>query len=409
MPVGFRSWYHSFLLSSLVVIATLLFLCWSSIQVTAQDLPSGGDSLAMEELVATSGRQDFISNARSLLRRRIERYERGEGRALLDFMVRRSGATGWLAPEEELLAHLLLTDTARLLDPLWLEPPLQQRLFRSGPHGTISDDLYIRLLERLRRGREDILHRLASKKSEMEERFLELLVNGLATKGVRKTGEYNGMVKEFIRTYPSSPFAPLARRYLYLETEQATVGAGLFAGYASGGMLSSGEGGAGRLSGASFSGELYVSHALLSGTLFAGTLDLSDSFAVASDTWSNGSASLTGFSLDAGYEFRFGNLMLTPFIGGTLYELREPREVDPESRKALSTGGMFGYEGGVIIGQRIPFDIPPHIDLRLRLSLVAPRLGDFNEALRGTAFLATHSFGHVQRPYTTLPAAANGG
>ena len=367
------------------------------------------DSLRFERLISGYGRSDFPTSARALLRHYVERDQADQGVLLLDFMQRRKGTAGWLSPEEELLAHLLFSDVSRLLDTAWIRPRLARRALRPGSHGIIADDLYERLLGRLRRDPEEMLRRIERGAGENAERgFLHLLVNNLSVRGVRSVDDVNGMVEQFLKDHPESSYAPLARGYLFLRTDQELIGGGLFAGYASGGVVFAGSDIPGSVFGPSFSGELYVDRFVLSGSLFAGVLSLSDSFEVGRVFWRSGDAALTGGSLDAGYEFRFGNLMLTPFVGGTLYELREPNEEGNKSGKGMSTGGEPGFQTGVMLGWRIPFDVPPHIDLRLRLSLVQPGLSDFSSALDGSIFLATLSFGLIQRPYNTLPAAGYG-
>ncbi|MGE3800690.1 MAG: autotransporter outer membrane beta-barrel domain-containing protein [Candidatus Kapaibacterium sp.] len=360
-------------------------------------------------MIADYGRGDFLTNARAILLQSVERYQSDLGRELLNFMANRKGTSGWLSPEEELLTYVLLSEGQKLSDIEWVAPRLQRRAARPGPHGIINDNLYTKLLERLRRELTNVLRKVEDGlEEEVERRFVEVVVNNLSVKGVRKTEDVNSLVDQFVEEYPESPYVRTAQSYLYLRTDQELLGAGLFAGYASGGMILSEAEVAGKAFGPSFSGELYVDRFVLSGTLFAGILSVSDSFAVADRFWSSGDASLTGASLDAGYELRFGNLMLTPFLGGTLYELREPREGSLESLEGLSTGSRLGFQSGVMVGWRIPFDQPPHIDLRLRLSMIQPGLSSFHPAFDGSIFLATLSFGLIQRPYTTLPATSNG-
>lgn len=393
----------------------LLFALFTSLSVlpsttlSAQARESRADSVELEQLIADYGRGDFLTNARAILLQSVERYQSDLGRALLNFMANRKGTVGWLSPEEELLTYVLLSEGEKLSDVEWITPRLQRRAARPGSHGVINDNLYTKLLERVRRDPTNVLRKVQDGLEEVvEQRFVEVVVNNLSVKGVRKTEDVNSLVDQFVEEYPESSYARIAQSYLYLRTDQELIGAGFFAGYASGGMILSEAEVAGKAFGPSFSGELYVDRFVLSGTLFAGILSVNDSFAVADRFWSSGDASLTGASLDAGYELRFGNLMLTPFIGGTLYELREPREGNLESLEGLSTGGALGFQSGVMVGWRIPFDQPPHIDLRLRLSLIQPGLSSFHSAFSGSIFLTTLSFGLIQRPYTTLPATSNG-
>ena len=384
----------------LLIKSSLVFLL-SVPFAFSQDTGINHDSLRLERLVMERSHSDFSTSARALLLRRVKGYQFDQGVELLTFMERRKGTKGWITPDEEVLAQLLLMNTTFLLDTNRIAELLKARLSHYGGHGIIKDNLYNDLSQNLRGDPDEILRRVErGGKNEEERRFLEILVNGLAVRGVRKTENVNQRVAQFVQEYPNSPYGRIAEDYLQLNTVQATIGGGLFAGYTFGGAVT---GLSGTAFGPFFSGELYIDHVLLSVSLFAGVLTISDSFSVADRFWRSGDASLTGGSLDIGYEGRSNNVVLTPFVGLTLYELQEGQGVSLESDDLFTTGSSFGFQAGVMAGLRVPFDVPPHIDLKLRFALIQPGFTSYSEQLESPLFLTTLSFGLIQRPYTTRP------
>ena len=119
-----------------------LLLCALSQALLSQDREVNSDSLRLENLVMKSSGSDFNTSARALLLRTVRGYQNELGEELFRFMERRRGTKGWVTPDEEVLARLLLTNTAFLLDTNQIERVLGERLRYYGPHRIIQDDLY---------------------------------------------------------------------------------------------------------------------------------------------------------------------------------------------------------------------------------------------------------------------------
>ena len=183
----------------------LLFALFTSLSVlpsttlSAQARESRADSVELEQLIADYGRGDFLTNARAILLQSVERYQSDLGRALLNFMANRKGTVGWLSPEEELLTYVLLSEGEKLSDVEWITPRLQRRAARPGSHGVINDNLYTKLLERVRRDPTNVLRKVQDGLEEVvEQRFVEVVVNNLSVKGVRKTEDVNSLVDQLV-------------------------------------------------------------------------------------------------------------------------------------------------------------------------------------------------------------------
>lgn len=395
------------------VLSVSLFLVISSPAFAQRRGGGAEDSLQVERLIELYGPGDLISNARRALAARLRDADYRAVSSLLLFMPKREGGNGWLSPEEEVLVRTLTVDLSFLRNQDSLTSLLAARVQRSGGNGAYNDPIGNgisgkNLLETLRewlRGSTDALGETVAAKgaNEVENAFFFLLINAQQVSGVRKVAEANQRVDQFVAAYSSSPYVSIADRYLRLSRVSTPFGAGFFLGYTYGGMVGSGSGIPGRSDGPTIGGELYFHNWTATGELLLGRLALSDSFTVRGRTWQPGSAVLVGGTLGVGYEFRTGDGLITPFIGGAFFDLQEDvAEEDQQSEQ--STGMQTGITLGAITTYRIPFDHGPHLDLRLRVSAIFPGFGDYHSALKGNLLLVGASFGFVGRPYRVEPA-----
>ncbi len=360
----------------------------------------GADSLAFERMIADAdGARPFNENARRILARRLVSGDDVGGLALLGFMDRRlsTDPRPWLDPAERLYAHVILADRSLIADTSRLGPLLATAdIFGTGaPYG---DGLFRNERDILRRDVEKVAERFdAGGPTNEERRFFNLLLNHLIITGYRAQSALNGSADGFTAGYPTSRYNPLIASYIRKEYSEHDYGVAFSAGYTGGAF--GGELGDrfGKFHGAMLSGEIYATRLTFALTLQLCVAASRRDFAAGADFWSAGDASFVNFTLDGGYEFRMGRLALTPLAGLAVQSMRGAEEA-PET-EAPRTRSRYGYDLGLLVGYRIPFDLGPHIDLRMKLGRSAAALGDYDAGFTGAAYYAQFGFALVYRPY----------
>jgi hypothetical protein len=378
----------------------LILLMGSSSAQTAADSLRRADSLRYEKLIAGSyPDRSFASNARLMLSGKLKAEDAVGAHRLIEFMDHRLSFDGqWLTASERLLAETILADTILVADSDHIATLLagSQRL-KGDP--TIDDQLLQREHELLRGDAERITSRFDEHgRSQQERRFFNLLLNHLLVKGYRARAALNELVERFALEYASSWRAEVARSYFIRPYDEADFGAAFSVAYAAGRF----DGSLGRLFDAFYGpvlgGEFYLYGGTIAGSLTIGVATAPASFRAGNDIWSAGKSSFLNGSLGAGYELRLGRLAITPTIGLALQSARGPGE-ESEPDTLPRTGNRLGLDAAILIGYRIPFDIGPSIDLRIRLGRTSTTIGDYDPQFNGGLYSVQIGLALVQRPY----------
>lgn len=384
-------------------VLSVLLLLSALIPAVAAAQGAREDSIALERAVRLE-RSDlpFSGSARMLLLRRLRQGDGGGAALLLGFMARygSADASPWLSPAERLLAETIIADTLLIRNV-----PRTTSLLANAAQGprqspAFDDRLFERLRDLLRENSDAIALRLDEKGPSQAERvFFNLLVNQLATRGYRAQEEINRRVDAFVGSFPASPLAPLAEMYLKKSYGEADFGAAFMAGY-SVGVFDGGLRDRFRLYyGPTLSGELYFRRVTLAGMATFGIADAPQGFSAGGHQWKGGSASFIAMALEAGYEFRFGRLAVTPLAGLAGQSVRGDDSAGAGSATLPRTNMRIGYDVGAILGYRIPFDVGPHLDLRVQAGRMATALGDYDPGFSGGLWYLRLGFALVQRPY----------
>ena len=389
--------------SSLLLFAVLAVL---PPLIKGQDVSLPMDSLQLEQLVEAYGPGDFRSNARRAVLSLLRDNHVESASELVEFVEYRKGGEGWLVPAEELLVQTLIADIAFLRDTV-LFVSLLARYVQEPEGSAIFEDRLLPKLRQILQNNPDVpLRRIQASKAGLSElHFFQLLQNAQLVSGVRTVKDINSQIDRFLEDYPSSKYGLIANTYLRSHLAMASFGAGFFLGYTLGGMAGSESGVPGRVDGFTVRGALYQDHLTFSAELLIARLSLRDSFSVGNNLWKAGSAGLLGMMLDIGYEFPLGGALFTPFIGGTVYRLRQ--DSAESSSKARSTGLHVGPAFGCNLAYRVKFDTGPHLDFGLHLTAIFPGLSNYSSDLDGALILVGMSFGFVGRPYQVLRGTGN--
>lgn len=362
---------------------------------------SDQDSLRFEEEITAYGPGDFRTSARRALLGFLRGKTAAETSALLDFVGHRAGGERWLAPEEELVVRTLIADLSFLQDTAGLSVLLARSLSTPGSSPEFDDTFLSACLQFLRSDPGLPLRRLGGVGQQaVERRFLQLLINSRLVSGIRTVHQMNDQIDRFLEDTSSAPYARIADLYLRSHLEESSYGAGFFLGYGMGGATGSGSSIPGRVNGFAMRGAFYLHRVTLEAGLLAARMSLNDTFSVGGDRWDDGAAGLLGGILDAGYELQTGGALITPFLGASLFRLRQ--DSAGLSGQPITTGLRLGAALGMNLAYRVKFDTGPHLDLGLRFTTIFPGFTGYEERLDGAILLVSASFGFVGRPYTVV-------
>ncbi|MBS1912702.1 MAG: hypothetical protein JST22_12010 [Bacteroidetes bacterium] len=380
-------------------LATVAFLPVSFVaQMCAQESGAVPDSAAVARTIVTAyPGLPFLVAARRLLARDLERGDRVEARNVLSTIDRTDASA--LTASERLLAETMLADPALLRDTARLSALLEQAVPAFGEHPDYRDRLYPALREALRTRADAVAAVLDDRApSDAERAFFNLLINHLFVSGLRGREELNRRVENFAGQYPASPLVPLARRYIHRDYGEVPFGAAFSAGY-----------GVGRFSGdlgdrfayahgLLLAGELYIREVTVAASFLFGVAHATNPFTARGSAWPQGNAELTSIALDLGYEFRNGRLAVTPFAGLGVQNVSRA-VTDDTAPEPPHTGDAIGYDIGLMIGCRVPFDAGPHLDFRVRVGCTHTGLSSYDPSFSGSFWYITLGFALVQRPY----------
>ena len=385
----------------MVFVGLCTLLCLMPQSVQAQHFAWPEDSIRYEELVQSHGPGDFRTSARRSLLSSIRQNQPQRASGILLFMARRKNVDRWLTSQEYLLAETLIADTTFLRDTGRVVQLLKESFQHTGGEGGFDDNLLLNMRRILRDKPERTIRRLLQfGATQAELQFFQLIQNAQLVSGVRTVKEMNELVDRFREDFPESDYAMLAARYLRFDLARASFGSGFFLGYAFGGVVGSSSGIPGKSDGLSVRAALFKDRFTLSASLFAARLFVQDTLSAGTDRWGQGLAGMLGGMLDIGYEIQGGDAMITPFVGGTMYRLRQDGS-SPNDR-GVSTGLRLGIGFGTDLAYRLKFDTGPHLDLGLRLTAIIPGFSGYSTRLDGTLVLLGVSFGFVGRPYTVV-------
>ncbi len=90
---------------------------------------------------------------------------------------------------------------------------------------------------------------------------------------------------------------------------------------------------------------------------------------------------------------------MTPLAGLAGQSVRGDDSAGAGSATLPRTNMRIGYDVGAILGYRIPFDVGPHLDLRVQAGRMATALGDYDPGFSGGLWYLRLGFALVQRPY----------
>lgn len=373
----------------------LALLC---VQLHAQETGVRADSAATAQAITTAfPGLPFMASARRLLLRDLRSLNRAEARSVL-LLVDRTDASA-LTGCERLIAETMLGEPALLRDTARLEMMLAEAVPAAGNHPGFNDGMYPALRELLRSQAVAIAAAFDERgPSEAERMFFNLLINHLFVNGLRGREELNTRTDQFAAQYPASPLVPLAERHIHLDYGEVPFGAAFSAGYGVGSF--SGELGDrfAYAHGPMLAGELYIREVTVAASFIFGIAHASSPFTAHSVAWPQGNAELTNVAIDLGYEFRSGRLAVTPFAGLGVQNISISSN-DGTMADAPHTGDAIGYDIGVMLGARIPFDVGPHLDFRARLGCTHTALASYDPSFAGTLWYVTIGFALVQRPY----------
>lgn len=357
------------------------------------------DSAAYEQALQVEGPgQPLVNVARFRLQRIARAGNRGAMRELLAFMSRRDPT--WLSAGEQLFAETIIADSTLLRRTARLED-----LFRRASSGPLrqpgsQDEVVtaeVDFVRANRQGLQDIFD--LGTPPEAERYFYNLLVNYVSVRGYRAQEELNGLVDRFAARFSSSPLVPIAERYIRRSYAESPFGAGFHAGYGVG--LFSGSLGDRftRAHGVVLGGELYLHEATLALWMMFGVAHQPEPLELRGARWRAGNALLTNIALDGGYEFRFGRLALTPLVGLGIENLRASDSTGADLALLPHTNDGLGVDAALLVSWRVPFDVGPHLDFRLRVGSTIAALGNYDPALAGSFWYLQFGLALIQRPY----------
>lgn len=359
----------------------------------------GDDSLSMEKLIAAENPSlPFVASARYRLIRQLRSSDLGGVRSMLSFMSRR--APSWLTPAEQLIAETLLSDTSLLRNIPRLEGLLAGAAMQPAQSSIYEDGLYQRERDLLRDRAEGVQDRLIEHEPAPAERlFFNLLVNHLYARGYRAQERINARVRDFAAQFPGSPLGSIAERYISKEYGEVPVGVAFTAGYGMGVFSGEISRRYNYFHGPMIGGEAYIYDITVAAWLNFGVAKAPLPFMAGGREWGAGSSPLINGAFDVGYELRFGRLSVTPVAGLALQSLRGADTTGADIESLPRTRDRLGFDAGVIVGYRMPFDVGPHIDFRIKLGRTQSALSDFDSGLAGALWYAQLAFALVQRPY----------
>lgn len=382
-------------MSSLRIISLVLLVGLVTVDRSAR-AQDAADTAALERSIGGEG-GSFNAIARARLIRALRTDDAAAAEPLLRLMARRDPT--WLSAEERLCAGALLVDTALLRAPARLEAlfaAAEREEFRGNP--AYPDDA-LRTMRDLVRARAGGLFRTLQERgaAPVERQFFTLFVNRCYIRGYRAHEDLNGLVSRFSAEYPGSPEARLAERYIRSDYREEPIGGGFSAGYGVGRFTGKLDDRFSYVHGPAFSGELYLWSATASASFMFGAAHIGRSFRGGNGVWPAGNAQLACVNLELGYEFRWGRLAVTPMAGLAVTNLTAPS--DAAVAEAPRTGDRLGLGIGVIGGYRIPSDVGPHIDLRVRAGSAGGGLSGYDPGFAGSLWYVQIGFALVQRPY----------
>jgi hypothetical protein len=380
-------------------IVALILLAIIPCVATAQ---RASDSAAIDRAIRLE-RSDlpFAASARMLLLRRLRQGDARGGRSLLVFMGRRpDDAATWLTARERLLAETIIADTLLVRERERMTSLLATAAISAKQNLAYDDRLFESERDLLRESVDAVAARFDENDPTPAERtFYNLLINQLFTRGYRAQEKINDRVDAFAGAYPASPLVPIAREYLKKAYGETDFGAAFMAGYAFGGF----DGGLGRrfdlFYGPSLSGELYLYRITIAGVVTFGNAVAPQPFTAGGEQWLSGSQSFINLALDGGYELRFGRLAITPLLGLAGQAIRGADSAGSDPAALPRTNVRLGYDLGAIIGYRIPFDVGPHLDLRVQGGRAAVSFDGYDPSLSGSLWYIRLGFALIQRPY----------
>ncbi|HVZ41396.1 MAG TPA: hypothetical protein VHI13_19100 [Candidatus Kapabacteria bacterium] len=383
-------------LRSLTTLAFLLVFFVA--QMRAQGGGRVSDSAATaRRITAAFPGLPFLAAARRLLARDLQGSDRAGARDVLRTIDRTDASA--LTGSERLLAETMLADIALLRDTARLGALMEEAVPAYGEHPDYHDRLYPLLREALRTRAESVAAALDERApSDAERMFFNLLINHLFVSGLRGREELNGRVEKFAGQYPASQLVPLARRYIHRDYGEVPFGAAFSAGYGVGRFSGDLGGRFAYAHGPLLAGELYIREVTVAASFLFGVAHASSPFTVRGSSWPQGNAELTSIALDVGYEFRNGRLAVTPFAGLGVQNM-SVRTTDDTAPEPPHTGDAIGYDIGVMVGCRVPFDVGPHLDFRARVGCTHTGLSSYDPSFSGSFWYVTLGFALVQRPY----------
>ncbi len=379
----------------LLACVLLLISCHMA---TAQPL-SPRDSAAMEQAIGNANPGLSLALAtRARLAADLKRGDAARAGAVLAFAHQR--LPDLLTAAEQLLARLLMLDTAMLASMPELERLLSA--VQAGParHPLHDDRLYAVERAQLHERAERLGDALRDAGAGLEIRYIHnLLANHLTVGGLRGREELNARVAEFRRLFPASPFVPLAERYIVQPYAEVPFGAAVMMGYGVGWFTGNAGDRFGTLHGPTIGGEVYVNRITASAWFTFGVAQVAVPFTAAARRWEAGDAVITSGAIDVGYEFRFGRFAVTPLAGLALQNLSGADTTGADPGATPTTRDRLGLDVSVLAGLRVPFDVGPHLDLRLRVGHAVAALGGYDTILSGSLWYVQLGFALVQRPY----------
>jgi hypothetical protein len=359
------------------------------------------DSLFFENLIALPNAPQgrFDEGARELLLRKLELGDRGDVAGLIRFVDhrRRTDTLPWISGTERLLAEVLTGEFGVVGEEGRLSSLLAGSYRRSGATG--DDRLLTRERELLRYGLEQVQREFdLLAPGEQDVRFFEVLLNHLLVSGYRGRSRLNDMVDAFAAKYPATWQAALARRYIWQPYSESEFGAAFSAGYGAGWFDRSLGTAFDYFHGPALVAEFYLYRVTLAGMMNIGVAGAPEPFVAGGRNWQRGKSSFINGSLDLGYEIRMGRIGITPLVGLALQSVRGPGDESvPESLPR--TGNRLGLDAALVLGYRIPFDVGPSLDLRIRFGRTMAGLGDYDPRFSGALYSVQLAFALVQRPY----------